>query len=96
MMWSQAIVFLASFSDISLASDDMRVMNSTQHSMRRSLASLAKATPPSAGRISPTIFWTVAAWLSASWYANDVAKPGRRDGPSYLWEGIDHRCLEPC
>lgn len=60
VMWSQAIVFLASFSEISLASDEMRVMNSTQHSISRSRASLEKARPLLGGRISVTIFWTVA------------------------------------
>lgn len=60
-MWSQAMVFLASFSEISLASDEMRVMNSTQHSMSRSRASFEKAMPTEGGRISVTIFWTVAA-----------------------------------
>ena len=54
------MVFLASFSDISFASEDMSVMNSTQHSMRRSRASLPKAMPADGGRISETIFWTVA------------------------------------
>lgn len=35
-------------------------MNSTQHSIKRSRASLANATPADGGRISDTIFWTVA------------------------------------
>lgn len=35
-------------------------MNSTQHSMRRSRASLLNVTPAEGGRISETIFWTVA------------------------------------
>lgn len=55
-MWSQAMVFLASFSEISLASDETRVINSTQHSISRSRASLEKATPSAGGRISVTIF----------------------------------------
>lgn len=59
-MWSHAIVFLASFSEISFASDEIRVMNSTQHPMSRSRLSLAKATPADGGKISVTIFWTVA------------------------------------
>ncbi len=36
------------------------MINSTQHSMRRSRASLLKVTPSEGGRISETIFWTVA------------------------------------
>lgn len=59
-MCSQAMVFLLSFSLISLASEEMRVINSTQHSIRRSRASLPKARPEEGGRISVTIFWTVA------------------------------------
>lgn len=59
-MWSQAIVFFASFSEMSLASEEMSVINSTQHSMRTSRASLEKETPVEGGRISLTIFWTVA------------------------------------
>jgi len=54
------MVFLLSFSLISLASDDINVMNSTQHSMRRSRASLPKTSPDDGGRISVTIFCTVA------------------------------------
>lgn len=67
VIWSQAMVFLASFSEISFASDEMSVMNSTQHSISRSRASLANATPLEGGRISVTIFWTVAIgrrWIS--------------------------------
>lgn len=60
VMWSHAMVFFASFSEISLASDETSVMNSTQHSISRSRASFAKATPLAGGRISVTIFWTVA------------------------------------
>lgn len=56
VMCSHAMVFLASFSEISFASDEMSVMNSTQHSMRRSRASLPNATPDEGGRISVTIF----------------------------------------
>ncbi len=59
-MWSHAMVFLASFSEMSLASDDTRVMNSTQHSISKSRASLEKESPLADGRISLTIFWTVA------------------------------------
>ncbi len=62
-MCSGAIVFFDSFSEISFASDEMRVMNSTQQSMRRSRASLPKAMDDSesgVARISVTIFWTVA------------------------------------
>lgn len=55
-MWSHAIVFLASFSEISFASELMRVINSTQHSMRTSRASFENAIPEDAERISPTIF----------------------------------------
>ncbi len=54
------MVFLASFSEISFASELMRVINSTQHSMRTSRASLENAIPDPPARISPTIFWTVA------------------------------------
>lgn len=54
------MVFLASFSEISLASEEIRVMNSTQHSISRSLASLEKLRPVDDGKISETIFWTVA------------------------------------
>jgi hypothetical protein len=43
---------------MSLASLEIRVMNSTQQSIRRSRASLAKEM--SEERISPIIFWTVA------------------------------------
>lgn len=61
---SVAMVFLASRSAISLASEDMRVMNSTQQSMSRSLASRAKVMLVSPGsfvaRISVIIFCTVA------------------------------------
>lgn len=59
-MCSQAIVFLLSFSLISFASEEIKVMNSTQHSIRRSRASFPNARPEEAGRISVTIFWTVA------------------------------------
>ena len=62
-MCSGAIVFFDSFSEISFASEDMRVMNSTQQSMRRSRASLPNAIDESESgewRISVTIFWTVA------------------------------------
>lgn len=45
---------------MSLASEEISVMNSTQHSMRRSRASLAKVRPVLEGRISVMIFWTVA------------------------------------
>jgi hypothetical protein len=65
VMCSQAMVFLLSFSLISFASDEIRVMNSTQHSIRRSRASLPKASPEEGGRISVTIFWTVAGVFSA-------------------------------
>jgi hypothetical protein len=60
VMCSQAIVFLLSFSLISFASEEMRVMNSTQHSISRSRASFPNARPVLEGRISVTIFWTVA------------------------------------
>lgn len=58
MTCSAAIVFFASRSAMSFASDEMSVMNSTQQSIKRSRASLAKAR--SLGRISEMIFWTVA------------------------------------
>jgi hypothetical protein len=54
------MVFLASRSAISLASDESRVTNSTQHSIRRSRASLAKVRLLSLPRISVIIFPTVA------------------------------------
>ena len=66
-MCSVAIVFFASRSAMSLASEEMSVMNSTQQSMRRSRASRAKVMVDSEGgeeavveRISVIIFWTVA------------------------------------
>lgn len=56
---------------MSFASELMRVINSTQHSMRTSRASLEKAIPDDPDRISPTIFWTVAcrmlAWVQVTW-----------------------------
>ena len=81
-MWSQAIVFLASFSEISLASEEMRVMNSTQHSMRRSRASLAKMQPLEGGRISETIFWTVAGGVVSIVMAEGRVEEGLRT----LWQ----------
>jgi len=63
---SQAMVFLLSFSLISFASDEIRVINSTQHSISRSRASLPNARPEDGGRISVTIFWTVANRESAN------------------------------
>ena len=57
---STAMVFLASFSEMSFASEEIKVMNSMQHSMRRSRASRAKVWPLEAGRISPMILKTVA------------------------------------
>jgi hypothetical protein len=68
-MCSHAIVFLLSFSEISFASEEMRVINSTQHSMRRSRASLLNAIPPLGGKISETIFWTVALGRERSSFA---------------------------
>ena len=63
-----AIVFFCSFSAISFASDDINVINSTQHSISSSRASRAKVTEESGAvfregvvRISEIIFWTVAA-----------------------------------
>ncbi len=50
---------------MSLASEDMSVMNSTQHSIRRSRASLANVRPVLEGRISVMIFWTVAVFDQA-------------------------------
>ncbi|KAI5284755.1 hypothetical protein KEM55_000929 [Ascosphaera atra] len=47
---------------MSFASDEIRVMNSTQHSISKSRASLVKVWPEEAGRISVMIFWTVAVW----------------------------------
>lgn len=68
---SHAIVFLLSFSLISFASDEMSVMNSTQHSIRRSRASFPKARPEVGGRISVTIFWTVAKVFVSLWFEKD-------------------------
>lgn len=45
---------------MSFASEDIRVMNSTQHSIKRSRASFAKVWPDDAGIISVIIFCTVA------------------------------------
>ncbi len=45
---------------MSFASEDIKVMNSTQHSMRRSRASFPNTSPEDGGRISVTIFCTVA------------------------------------
>ena len=59
-MWSHAMVFFASFSEISFASEETKEINSTQHSISKSRASLEKATPAEGGNISVTIFWTVA------------------------------------
>lgn len=41
------------------------MMNSTQHSIRRSRASLANVRPELEGRISVMIFWTVAVFDEA-------------------------------
>jgi hypothetical protein len=54
------MVFLASFSLISFASEEISVMNSTQHSMSKSRASFEKVWPELGGKISVMIFWTVA------------------------------------
>lgn len=92
VMWSQPIVFLASLSEISFASDEMRVMNSTQHSINRSLASLENAIPVDAGKISLTIFWTVAAGeLTAVVEASEIFKRGL--GLPYPWARTDRRWL---
>lgn len=79
-MWSQAMVFLASFSEISLASELMRVMNSTQHSMSTSRASLEKAMPEELARISLTIFWTVAVGWGKGELATDDGRHERKKG----------------
>ena len=60
MTCSHAMVFLASFSAISFASELIRVMNSTQQSMRRSRDSFEKVTPESPAKISEMILLTVA------------------------------------
>lgn len=71
------MVFLASFSEISLASEEMSVMNSTQHSIKRSRASFENDTPDCEGNISDTIFWTVAKlWCEPSWFP--FIKPARK------------------
>lgn len=93
VMWSQPIVFLASLSEISFASEEMRVMNSTQHSINRSLASLENAIPVDAGKISLTIFWTVAAGeLAAVGEPSDIFRRGMR--LPYPWARTDRRWLE--
>lgn len=69
-------------------------MNSTQHSMSRSLASLANVTPPCAGRISMIIFWTVAADRCQLSSMVVGADGGVESWGSDLWVGTDHRCLE--
>ena len=62
---SVEIVFLASRSAISLASEDIKVINSTQHSMSKSRASLVKVVPGLMASISVMIFETVAThWVS--------------------------------
>lgn len=92
VMWSQPIVFLASLSEISFASEEMRVMNSTQHSINRSLASLENAIPVDAGKISLTIFWTVAAGeLAAVGEPSDIFRRGMR--LPYPWARTDRRWL---
>lgn len=63
-MCSVAMVFFASRSAISFASEDIRVMNSTQHSMSKSRASLVNVVPGLTARISVMIFWTVAGAFS--------------------------------
>ena len=59
-MCSAAMVFFASFSAISFASEDMRVTNSTLQSIKRSRASLPKVRPDLSPRISVMTFWIVA------------------------------------
>jgi hypothetical protein len=76
-MCSVAMVFLVSFSAISFASEDMRVMNSTLQSMRRSRASRPKVNPDFSPRISAMIFWIVA------------AEPGQPENPER--HGVDPR-----
>ena len=63
---SAAMVFFASFSAISLASEDMSVMNSTLQSIRRSRASLPNARPDLSPRISVMIFCMVAMFVRVS------------------------------
>jgi hypothetical protein len=88
---SHAIVFLLSFSLISFASDDIKVMNSTQHSIRRSRASLPNARPELDGRISVTIFWTVAREDVSLWFVSifEVIDESQRRSP-----GIAHRSVD--
>lgn len=80
MICSPAIVFLASFSAMSFASDVSIVMNSTQHSIKRSRVSFAKAmeealSPWMEGeaRTSLMIFWTVAGGRVLAWVAEREA-----------------------
>jgi hypothetical protein len=80
---SHAIVFLASFSEISFASDEIRVMNSTQHSISKSLASLPNARPDDGGRISVTIFWTVAITKTVSKMNSIITRQGSPNNCTY-------------
>lgn len=86
-MWSHAMVFFASFSEISLASDETSVINSTQHSINRSLASFANATPLAGGRISVTIFWTVA---GIACQHGAMQRAGKRFSPRQAGDGCRH------
>lgn len=75
---------------MSLASEEISVMNSTQHSIKRSRASLAKVWPVEGGRISVIIFWTVASRMLAVHSTESIAmnKIGM-----YLLEAIDRHLL---
>jgi hypothetical protein len=79
---------LLSFSLISFASDDIKVMNSTQHSIRRSRASLPNARPELDGRISVTIFWTVAREDVSLWFVSifEVIDESQRRSPGIAHE----------
>lgn len=54
------------------------MINSTQHSMRRSRASLENDCPEDGGRISVMIFWTVAALVRLDSIAAGIAKISHR------------------
>ncbi|KAH8645219.1 hypothetical protein IG631_02683 [Alternaria alternata] len=65
----------------------MRVMNSTQHSIKRSRESFANVMPGSLARMSCTIFWTVA--------GGALAFTGRcKFEVADLWAATNRRCRQ--
>lgn len=87
-MCSHAIVFLASFSEMSFASLLISVTNSTQHSISRSRASFENVWPELGGRISVMIFCTVA--VGRARVSGDTLWWGYGDGMDGMPE---HRCI---